>query len=111
MQQINIFNKFLECEEYSNIEILQALPLVTDIDPLSFKVEKCNYNSVPLIVGGEPASAGEFPFMVIQLTYLKCSLNFTHPKTLCFTGIVSPNFSRLHKFLVCVGIRLCFFFY
>ncbi|KAJ8923479.1 hypothetical protein NQ315_010057, partial [Exocentrus adspersus] len=54
-----------KCEEYSKqfSEVVQALPLVTNIKPISFEIEKCDYNSVPLIVGGEPAAVGEFPFM------------------------------------------------
>lgn len=43
------------------------LPLVSDPNPISFTVEKCDYNSVPLIVGGEVAKLGEFPHMVRQL--------------------------------------------
>ncbi|XP_018578841.1 serine protease snake-like [Anoplophora glabripennis] len=54
-----------KCEEYGKLfsEVVQALPLVTHIEPISLSIEKCDYNSVPLIVGGEPASAAEFPFM------------------------------------------------
>ncbi|KAJ8976561.1 hypothetical protein NQ317_014214 [Molorchus minor] len=54
-----------KCEEYSSAitGIVQAIPLVTNTEPISLSVEKCDYNSVPLIVGGEPAEAGEFPFM------------------------------------------------
>ncbi|KAG5895056.1 hypothetical protein JTB14_021023 [Gonioctena quinquepunctata] len=55
-----------KCEEYSKAvtSVVQVLPLVTYTKPINLTVPKCDYNSVPLIVGGEPASAGEFPFMV-----------------------------------------------
>nr|XP_023023062.1 complement C1r subcomponent-like [Leptinotarsa decemlineata] len=54
-----------KCEEYSKgvTSVVQVLPLVTYPNPINFTVPKCDYNSVPLIVGGQPASAGEFPFM------------------------------------------------
>ncbi|KAJ8945606.1 hypothetical protein NQ314_009133 [Rhamnusium bicolor] len=54
-----------KCEEYSKAvtETVIVLPLVTHTEPIRINVERCDYNSVPLIVGGEPASLGEFPFM------------------------------------------------
>nr|CAD7402476.1 unnamed protein product [Timema poppensis] len=42
---------------------IMALPLLPDPEPISVQVEKCNYNSVKLIVGGEETVPGEFPHM------------------------------------------------
>lgn len=55
----------LECEEYSNstVDVVQAIPLIPQTQPISISVVKCNFNGVPLIVGGAPALPGEFPFM------------------------------------------------
>lgn len=41
---------------------------MSDPNPISFTVEKCDYNSVPLIVGGEVAKLGEFPHMVRKVS-------------------------------------------
>lgn len=59
-------NYTLECNEYSNstVDVIQAIPLIPHTEPISISVVKCDFNGVPLIVGGSPASAGEFPFMV-----------------------------------------------
>lgn len=57
---------FSECLNYTKPfnEVVQAIPLLTDTEVVNVNVEKCNSNGVPLIVGGQPASPGEFPFMV-----------------------------------------------
>ncbi|XP_066248682.1 venom protease-like [Euwallacea similis] len=54
-----------KCIEYTKTvtDVVHALPLVTNVEPLSINVTKCEYNSVALIVGGAPATRGEFPFM------------------------------------------------
>lgn len=54
-----------KCLEYTRTvtDVVQAIPLVTNVEPISINVTKCEYNSVALIVGGSPASLGEFPFM------------------------------------------------
>lgn len=56
----------LECEEYSSrvVTVVEALPLLPDSEPLTFKVASCEYSNVPLIVGGEEVNVGEFPHMV-----------------------------------------------
>lgn len=56
----------LECEEYNRAVtgVVQVIPLVFHSEPININIAKCDYNSVPLIVGGEPAAPGEFPFMV-----------------------------------------------
>lgn len=55
-----------ECEDYSNstVDVVQAIALTPQSDPVTISVVKCNFNGLPLIVGGTPAVAGEFPFMV-----------------------------------------------
>nr|CAD7461208.1 unnamed protein product [Timema tahoe] len=55
----------LMCDEYSKQvrDNIMALPLLPDPEPISVQVEKCNYNSVKLIVGGEETVPGEFPHM------------------------------------------------
>ncbi|CAH1153436.1 unnamed protein product [Phaedon cochleariae] len=54
-----------KCEEYTRpvTSVVQVIPLVTNTKPINITVPKCEYNGVPLIVGGKPASPGEFPFM------------------------------------------------
>ncbi|EFA11559.1 serine protease P44 [Tribolium castaneum] len=54
-----------KCQEYSKAitGVVQAIPLVTNTEVVSYSFVKCDYNGVALIVGGKPASAGEFPFM------------------------------------------------
>jgi V8-like Glu-specific endopeptidase len=54
-----------KCQEYSKAVtgVVQAIPLVTNTEAISINIVKCDYNGVALIVGGKPASAGEFPFM------------------------------------------------
>ncbi|KAH1029563.1 hypothetical protein HUJ05_002781 [Dendroctonus ponderosae] len=56
----------LKCFEYTRAvtDVVHAIPLVANIEPISINVTRCEYNSVALIVGGTPAAAGEFPFMV-----------------------------------------------
>lgn len=58
-----------ECHEYSKAvtSTVSAVPLITHPEEISIDVVKCEYNGVPLIVGGSPASYGEFPFMVPTL--------------------------------------------
>ncbi|KAF5272857.1 hypothetical protein FQR65_LT00453 [Abscondita terminalis] len=55
-----------KCTEYSQsvVGVVNAVPLVTDPEKVSIDVVKCDYNGLALIVGGSPASPGEFPFMV-----------------------------------------------
>ncbi|KAF5281650.1 hypothetical protein FQA39_LY17748 [Lamprigera yunnana] len=54
-----------KCTRYSKLVmgVVNAVPLVTDPEEVSIDVVKCDHNGVPLIVGGSPASPGEFPFM------------------------------------------------
>ncbi|KAK4871702.1 hypothetical protein RN001_015826 [Aquatica leii] len=54
-----------KCIEYSKLVtgVVNAVPLVTDPEEVSIDVVKCDHNGVALIVGGSPASPGEFPFM------------------------------------------------
>lgn len=48
------------------MNVVQAIPLLPDTQPVSLGVVKCNFDGVlPLIVGGTPAVAGEFPFMAV----------------------------------------------
>ncbi|ERL94711.1 hypothetical protein D910_11985, partial [Dendroctonus ponderosae] len=53
----------LKCFEYTRAvtDVVHAIPLVANIEPISINVTRCEYNSVALIVGGTPAAAGEFP--------------------------------------------------
>lgn len=57
---------FSVCEEYSKraTTTIIALPLLPRPDPVPITVEKCDFDKLPLIVGGEKALAGEFPHMV-----------------------------------------------
>ena len=67
MFSVDTYIRFVvECQEYSKAisGIVQAIPLVTHTEVVSVNVPKCDYNGVALIVGGKPASAGEFPVMV-----------------------------------------------
>lgn len=70
-RRVNFFllDIVLECEEYSSqvVTVVEALPLLPDSEPLSFKVASCEYSNVPLIVGGEEVNVGEFPHMVRKL--------------------------------------------
>ncbi|KAK9890263.1 hypothetical protein WA026_010373 [Henosepilachna vigintioctopunctata] len=54
-----------KCLEYTKPlnDVVQAIALVTDTEVVNINIEKCENNGVPLIVGGEPAAPGEFPFM------------------------------------------------
>nr|CAD7397414.1 unnamed protein product [Timema cristinae] len=52
-----------ELSKYQVRDNIMALPLLPDPEPISVQVEKCNYNSVKLIVGGEETVPGEFPHM------------------------------------------------
>ncbi|CAG9759657.1 unnamed protein product [Ceutorhynchus assimilis] len=54
-----------KCLEYTKAvtDVVHAIPLVTNVEPITINVTKCEYNSVALIVGGTPAAVGEFPFM------------------------------------------------
>ncbi|CAG9855502.1 unnamed protein product [Phyllotreta striolata] len=56
-----------KCQEYSRPVqlVLSVLPLVSDVTPVNITVPNCDYNTVPLIVGGLPADPGEFPFMAL----------------------------------------------
>ncbi|GLV39372.1 snake [Carabus blaptoides fortunei] len=56
-----------KCTEYSKllVRVVQAIPLVTNPEPITAVVPKCDYNSIPLIVGGTPAEPGEFPHMAL----------------------------------------------
>nr|CAD7424460.1 unnamed protein product [Timema monikensis] len=67
----------LMCDEYSKQvrDNIMALPLLPDPEPISVQVEKCNYNSVKLIVGGEETVPGEFPhmcFLSVTCSRAKC---------------------------------------
>ncbi|CAH1153437.1 unnamed protein product [Phaedon cochleariae] len=56
-----------KCELYST-PITRKFSLITlDANPETLTVitDNCTYNRVPLIVGGEPAELGEFPFMAL----------------------------------------------
>lgn len=54
-----------KCDEYSKstIDTVNILPLVVKPNPTTVNVTKCEYNGVALIVGGQPAAPGEFPYM------------------------------------------------
>ncbi|XP_049854824.1 serine protease snake-like [Schistocerca gregaria] len=54
-----------KCDEYTRSvqDIFEALPLLPDADPLIIKVDKCDFENLPLIVGGEDTDVGEFPHM------------------------------------------------
>ncbi|XP_056629717.1 venom protease-like isoform X1 [Diorhabda sublineata] len=56
-----------KCEEYNRpvTAVVGVLPLISDAVPITIKNPKCDYNVKPLIVGGEPAEPGEFPFMAL----------------------------------------------
>jgi hypothetical protein len=56
-----------ECNEYAKLATSQivALPLVPTPEPVHVDIPKCDFSSVPLIVGGEEAKFKEFPHMVI----------------------------------------------
>ncbi|XP_026473484.1 venom protease-like isoform X2 [Ctenocephalides felis] len=79
-----------KCDEYSTAvkQTLTVLPLVSDPNPISFTVEKCDYNSVPLIVGGEVAKLGEFPHMAaIGWTETSGAVNWW-----CGGTLISPEY-------------------
>lgn len=48
---------------------MQAIALTPESEPISIKYATCAFNGLPLIVGGTPASPGEFPFMVCVIVY------------------------------------------
>nr|CAH7748882.1 unnamed protein product [Callosobruchus chinensis] len=76
-----------KCKEYNKAIVgeVQVLPLVANPQPISIKINKCDHNSVPLIVGGKPASSGKFPFMA--------ALGFnTDEKWLCGGTLISHRF-------------------
>ena len=54
-----------KCAEYAKLqtERVVALPLVPDPKPSVQHVQKCDTNSVPLVVGGQDARLHEFPHM------------------------------------------------
>lgn len=56
-----------KCMEYRKllVHVVQAIPLVTNPDPIISEVPKCDYNKIPLIVEGSPAEPGEFPHMAL----------------------------------------------
>lgn len=56
-----------KCEEYNKpvTAVVGVLPLISGAVPITVKNPKCDYNVRPLIVGGEPAEPGEFPFMAV----------------------------------------------
>ncbi|XP_034233867.1 CLIP domain-containing serine protease 14D-like isoform X2 [Thrips palmi] len=55
-----------KCAEFARLqtERVVALPLVPDPKPSVQHVQKCDTNSVPLVVGGSDARLNEFPHMV-----------------------------------------------
>lgn len=60
-----------ECKEYSKLVTAQVgvLPLVPTPEPVYVDIPKCDFTSVPLIVGGEEAELKEFPHMVMAGQY------------------------------------------
>ncbi|XP_069686627.1 serine protease snake-like isoform X2 [Periplaneta americana] len=54
-----------KCKEYAGRVTTQvsALPLVPEPEPVHVNIPKCNFSSVPLIVGGEETKLKEFPHM------------------------------------------------
>ncbi|KAF2884868.1 hypothetical protein ILUMI_21287 [Ignelater luminosus] len=67
-----------KCVEYTKsvTGIVSAAPLTIDPDQIvSVPIEKCENAGISLIVGGEPASAGEFPFMASKSYLLPASYN------------------------------------
>ncbi|XP_060515950.1 serine protease snake-like [Cylas formicarius] len=79
-----------KCIEYTKpvTDVVHAIPLVTHIEPITINVEKCEYNSVALIVGGTPASAAEFPFMA-ALGFLSDASNIEWK---CGATLISERF-------------------
>ncbi|CAG9828621.1 unnamed protein product [Diabrotica balteata] len=77
-----------KCQEYSKAVTseVQVLSLVSDATPMSYQTPKCDYNTVPLIVGGTPAEAGEFPFMVA------IGFNTTSEQWRCGGTLISDRF-------------------
>ncbi|CAH1969972.1 unnamed protein product [Acanthoscelides obtectus] len=76
-----------KCKEYNKAIVgeVQVLPLVANPQPISIKINKCDHNSVPLIVGGKPAQSGKYPFMA--------ALGFnTDEKWLCGGTLISHRF-------------------
>lgn len=55
-----------ECLEYNKntVERVEVIPLLADPRSSGVLITKCNFDGLPLVVGGEPALPGEFPFMV-----------------------------------------------
>ncbi|XP_046997816.1 serine protease snake-like isoform X1 [Schistocerca americana] len=54
-----------KCDEYAKsvTERVEALPLLPNPDPVTIQVKKCDFEKLPLIVGGEKTVVGEFPHM------------------------------------------------
>ncbi|XP_044765999.1 serine protease snake-like [Coccinella septempunctata] len=68
-------------------EVVQAIPLLTETEVVNVNVEKCNNNGVPLIVGGEPARPGEFPFMAALGFYVDNAIDWR-----CGGTLISERF-------------------
>lgn len=79
----------LKCLNYTRPfnEVVQAIPLLTETEVVNVNVEKCNNNGVPLIVGGEPAAPGEFPFMAALGFYVENSIDWR-----CGGTLISERF-------------------
>lgn len=75
-----------KCAEYSKgaYESVVILPLLTIPDPTRVNFSKCNYDGTPLIVGGKPASPGEFPFMA--------AIGYADGAFKCGGTLISENF-------------------
>lgn len=54
-----------KCEEFRSLitESVEIIPLIPQFVPTKLNSTKCDYDSVPLVLGGSPAGPGEFPFM------------------------------------------------
>jgi hypothetical protein len=70
----------IECEEYSKLvkKAFQVASLSLTSDVQSVNVNKCDYASTGLIVGGEDARLNEFPHMAASknhlLTQFECQI-------------------------------------
>lgn len=89
-----------ECSEYTNdtADVVHALPLLIDVEPLSINVTKCEFSNrgVALVVGGTVAYTGEFPFMVSMVLVkifllMKCTKEDLALKDLAFIKTSSKN--------------------